>query len=624
MKKLLLIAAAAIVAFAACQKDPEDTGKQEAKAPVLTKIQPSSGYAGDVATITGENFSATAADNKVVVGTAEAEVKEATATTLKIVLPENPEGAAKITVTVGGKSSKEDISFTYLKRVLPMTVSGIDPTEAKIGDEVVISGENFGTDPSAVTVLFGEAVAEIKTITETAITVIVPEGNGDVAVLVLKGDETSDPQMFTYVFDREVVVSAVSPVMVTKGDEITVEGTGFTDDVADVTVLVGETEATVTVSGEDGIKFDVPAGLESLKDYEITIKVAGAAPVTAGLVRFYQFAKYRVDCVVGNFTSGTSKIEEGIGLLANIPIPEGIVINPEGTELWITSRGGSGATGQHGVHKVSLSNYEMHIVVDQKTIGNDKFPWGGDFNSKGDYYVALKGKNLIGRYVNSTWSEFSIFNADNTATAIKSPMNVIFDDSDNMYIASRDTKSIIKIYVTEDKINEGKIVGFDKEYDLNGIQPYTIAFNPDKTKIVVGTNGGKKILVMDLASGDITTVAGNGTANPTTETFVDGAPLETPIGNVTGLYWDKDGCIYFNDWHSYTVRVLIPGVGNDYTKGIIKTLAGIPMQSGLADGAGAEAKFGQLGQLVKDPKTGNIYVADGNKHRIRKISVVAE
>ena len=51
MKKLLLIAAAAIVAFAACQKDPEDTGKQEAKAPVLTKIQPSSGYAGDVATI---------------------------------------------------------------------------------------------------------------------------------------------------------------------------------------------------------------------------------------------------------------------------------------------------------------------------------------------------------------------------------------------------------------------------------------------------------------------------------------------------------------------------------------------------------------------------------------------
>ena len=100
MKKILLIAAAALLAFAACQKPDEKTDEPEAKAPVLTKIQPSSGYAGDVATITGENFSATAADNKVVVGTAEAEVREATATTLKIVLPENPEGQAAVKVTV--------------------------------------------------------------------------------------------------------------------------------------------------------------------------------------------------------------------------------------------------------------------------------------------------------------------------------------------------------------------------------------------------------------------------------------------------------------------------------------------------------------------------------------------
>lgn len=634
MKKYLLIAAAALLAFAACQKPDEKAEGTEAKAPVLTKIQPASGYAGDAATITGENFSATASDNKVVVGTAEATVSEATATTLKIVLPENPEGAAKIAVTVNGKTSKEEITFTYLKLVKPMTVSGIAPEQGHIGDEVVISGENFGTDPTAVSVLFGEATAEIKTITETAITVIVPEGKGDVAVLVMKGDETSEPKMFTYVFDREVVITGVSPIMVTKNDEITVLGTGFTDDVADVKVLVGDKEATVTVSGEDGIKFDVPAGLTKMEDYTLTVKVAGAAPVEiTQKVRYYEVGKYRVDCIIGNWTTGNSTNKEGKGLEANIGLPEGLVINPAGTELWITSRGGSGDTGQHGVHRVSLSDYDMHIVVDQATIGTGRFPWGGDFNSKGDYYVALKGGNKIGRYMNNKWYDLKLYDADNTASQLKSPMCVVFDASDNMYIANRDTKSILVVYVTEDKITDievdgdmtkGKILGFDKEIKLDNYQPYVLAFNPDKTKLAVGTNGGKKMLLVDVATGSYTEIAGTG-ANPTAATFVDGAPLETPIGNISGIYWDTDGCLYYNDWHSYTFRVLIPGVGGDYTKGIIKTLAGIPMQTGMVDGDGlTEVKFGQLGQVVKDPKTGNFYVADGNRQRVRRISPVTE
>ena len=78
MKKILLIAAAALLAFAACQKPDEKTDEPEAKAPVLTKIQPSSGYAGDVATITGANFSTTASENEVKVGGVAAEVTTAT------------------------------------------------------------------------------------------------------------------------------------------------------------------------------------------------------------------------------------------------------------------------------------------------------------------------------------------------------------------------------------------------------------------------------------------------------------------------------------------------------------------------------------------------------------------
>ena len=615
MKKILLIAAAALLAFAACQKPDEKADEPEAKAPVVTKIQPASGYAGDVATITGENFSATAAENKVVVGAAEAEVREASATTLKIVLPENPEGKAAVKVTVNGKSSKEEVSFTYLKVVLPMRVSGIAPAEAKIGDEVVISGENFGTDPSAVSVLFGEAVAEIKSITETAITVIVPEGMGEVAVLVLKGDETSEPQLFTYKFDRVITVDEVSPVMITAGDEVTVVGTGFSDNIEDVTVLFGEKEATVTVSGEDGIKFDVPAGLENLKDYEFTIKVSGAAPVTAGPVRFYQVAKYKVECVLGNYVSGTSTNIEGVGLAANIAMPECMVLNPAGTEIWVTSRGGNGP--YHGIERVSLSNYEMEMVADNSKIGNGKYPWGGAFNSKGEFHVCLKATGAYGKIVDGNWTEYSILKEDGTTKAAAVPMNCVFDSADNMYISNRDAKEVVVAY-------DGKYV---KTYSGSPTGIYTIAFNPAKTVLAIGCNGGYKFSLLDLESGTYTVVAGSGT-KPTSSNFTDGDagnPLTATIGAMSGIYWDNDGCIYFNDQTSLTFRVIIPGVGGDYSKGVVKTLAGQPCVGGCVDGDGlSEVKFRAQGMLTKDPATGAFYVADGGSHRIRKVTVSAE
>lgn len=614
MKKIMYLAMAALVTLAACNREnPEPVQK----VPTLTKIQPASGYVGDVATITGTNFSATASENVVTVGGVAATITAATETSLTITLPEHAVGAADVAVKVNGKAAEKTLTFTYLKLVLPMKVTGINPTEAKIGDDVVISGENFGTDAAALQVVFGEALATVKSVTETAITATVPDGNGEVAVIVIKGDETSDPLMFTYHFDREVVVSSVAPLMVTKGDEITITGTGFTDNVADVKATIGDIEATVTVSGEEGIKLDVPAGLERLQDYTIKLRVTGAAPVETSAIRYYEVDKYRVDCVIGNFTSGTSTNTEGVGLEANIALPEGIVLNPDGTELWVTSRGGSKETGQHGIHRVNLSTMEMKTVASQEQIGINKYPWGGDFNSKGEYHVCLKGAGLYGKVVNGEYSEYSITLEDGTTKSAAIPMNLIFDASDNMYVSNRDAKEVVVSH-------DGTYV---KAYTGCPIMPYTIGFNPDKTIIAVGGSGGRKIVLLDVASGEWTEVAGDGT-KPTVENFTDGEPgdpIHATVGSITGFYWDKDGSIYFLDLDAFCFRVLLPGVGGDYAKGVVKTLAGIPFSNKLADGDGlTEAMFKAPGMVTKDPKTGAFYMCDGNSHRVRKISVVAQ
>ena len=95
------------------------------------------------------------------------------------------------------------------------------------------------------------------------------------------------------------------------------------------------------------------------------------------------------------------------------------------------------------------------------------------------------------------------------------------------------------------------------------------------------------------------------------------------------MYCDEDGYLYFSDASACRFRVLIPGVGGDYSKGIVRTLAGtaIGTDSGhgkvsdhaVGDGL-TEAKFGKegIGGIVK---YGNDFLVAGQKrHVIYKIS----
>jgi len=105
------------------------------------------------------------------------------------------------------------------------------------------------------------------------------------------------------------------------------------------------------------------------------------------------------------------------------------------------------------------------------------------------------------------------------------------------------------------------------------------------------------------ANGVISTLAGNGTAG-----YVDGSGDMAQFGQIGDMAADSQGNLYLIDCER--IRMITPA-------GMVSTIAG--STAGYADGDGAGARFKEPGGLGIDGKD-NIYVADINNNRIRKIS----
>ncbi|HVW96730.1 MAG TPA: IPT/TIG domain-containing protein [Mucilaginibacter sp.] len=134
----------------------------------VTGISPDYGKAGVEITVTGTGFSATASENTVTIDGKIAKITSATTTQLKITAPENAtHGAVKITV---GKLSVSGPTFYYEPEITSVSIAS-----GKTGDEVTITGKNFGTSAGDFEVKFNGVAADIIAATLTTLKVKVPD-----------------------------------------------------------------------------------------------------------------------------------------------------------------------------------------------------------------------------------------------------------------------------------------------------------------------------------------------------------------------------------------------------------------------------------------------------------------
>ena len=243
-------------------------------------------------------------------------------------------------------------------------------------------------------------------------------------------------------------------------------------------------------------------------------------------------------------------------------------------------------------------------------------PAGVAVDGVGNVYVADSSNNRIRKItpsgiVSTLAGSGSSGYADGNGTSAEfnSPWGVAVDGSGNVYVADSSNHRIRKITATGTVTT---LAGSGSAAFANG-QRTSASFN---MPLGVAVDGSGNVYVADLGNhrirkvdvqGNVTTLAGSGTQGA-----VDAQGTSASFDSPRGVAVDTGGNVYVGDWGTERIRKID-------LSGNVTTLAGSG-GFGFADGQGISAIFARPNGVAVDG-SGNVYVADHNNHRIRKIDV---
>ena len=207
-----------------------------------------------------------------------------------------------------------------------------------------------------------------------------------------------------------------------------------------------------------------------------------------------------------------------------------------------------------------------------------------------------------------------------TNAKLNSPIQLALDSSGNLYIADSANNRIRKVTASTGKISTiagGSLAGWTGD----GAAATSAELN-DPEGIFVDSSGN--LFIGDLlndavreisTSGIINTVAGCCAGTPDRAYSGDGGPatsaaLDYPLG----LAVDSSGKLYIADSFNHRIRIVTPD-GNIATYAGLSPAGGYSGDGGPATSANLNRPFG-----VCVDAAGNLYIADNENHRIRKVT----
>ncbi|RYE21511.1 MAG: hypothetical protein EOP45_09460, partial [Sphingobacteriaceae bacterium] len=221
----------------------------------------------------------------------------------------------------------------------------------------------------------------------------------------------------------------------------------------------------------------------------------------------------------------------------------------------------------------------------------------------GSFYCKDIGKSVVNLKVTILPGT----NATPSAVSLFYPTGVVFDSKGNLYIAEdgHDVRRIspdgqVSTFAGNDEI--GYVDGPGTLARFNSVTG--IAIDPADNLYV--TDAGNNMVRKIDPLGIVSTVAGSLYPG-----FADGQGTLASFDSPVGITLDRLGNLYITDQNNNLIRKISPA-------GLVSTVAG-NVSAGYADGQGKDARFNNPNGICADPSS-NLYVADGNNFRIRKIT----
>ena len=442
---------------------------------------------------------------------------------------------------------------------------------------------------------------------------------------------------------------------------------------ATVTTLAGSPGIQGTSDGAVGIAtFQVPYG----------IAMSGGSLYTSDL-QSHTIRKIDVD--TGEVTTlaglaGNGGTADGLGSMARFYQPADVAV--DGNRLYVAD------SGNHTIRMVDLSDGSVTTVFGRAGISGSFDGTGTNATFKnpvsivveGNYIFSIDSGNHTIRKIDQTTGEVTTLAGSvyTTMQAGETGDGTGFDarflgtvgfttDGSFLYITDSPNRTIRRVELATGIVST--IAGSPGVYGATDGTGAAASFalptgiTTDGTSLYITDTNNMTIRKVDIATGNVTTLAGQtgergtvdgvgsaarftfprgittdgtnlyvaDTDNQTIRKIVIGTGLVTTLAGSPGVYGSVDGTgtaarffnpigittdgtyLYIGDIRNYTLRKL------ELSSGVVTTLAGSPGISGYIDGTGGVARFGSPQHLTTDGV--NLYVSDMGNWKVRKIVI---
>ncbi|MCK4787365.1 MAG: putative Ig domain-containing protein, partial [Desulfobacteraceae bacterium] len=360
-----------------------------------------------------------------------------------------------------------------------------------------------------------------------------------------------------------------------------------------------------------------------------------------------------IETVAGDGTQGFSG-DGGPATDAQLNVPLGLGVDSSGN-IFIAD------TQSNRVRKVDIATGVIITVA-----GNGNTVYNGDnipatnasiwrpfdvaFDAAGNFYIADIHNQRIRKVDINTGIITTVagdgsqgYNGDDipaTSASLERPWGVTIDTSGNIFIADTNNHRIRRVDATTGIITT--IAGNGTAgYNGDNISATSASLNTpadlaldEAGNLFIADRDNHRIRKVNLSTGLITTVAGNGTqtgsidgeGNNSTDDLGDGGLATTATLNfVDDMAFSPSGNLFIADYNNDRIRKV------DIISGIITTVAGTGTRTGTIDGEGGDPidDLGDgglaLGASLSHPaglafdSAGNLYIVDVGNLRIRKV-----